>query len=130
MDANRHVNNVAYLRWFESARVEYFARIGAMAGSGTGPVIVQSTMRWKLALRWPDTVRAAATVLRIGDTSFTMGQRLFSFANDRAVAADAEAVLVWLGPGGKKTRVPDEVRRRVDELEASAPDPETLPHRA
>ena len=28
MDAYGHVNNTVYLRWFESARMEYFRRIG------------------------------------------------------------------------------------------------------
>ena len=121
MDANRHVNNTAYQRWFESGRVEYFARIGAMAGSATGPVIVRLTMHWRLALRWPDRVRSAATVVRIGDTSFTMAQRLHSLANDGAIAAEAEGVLVWLGPDGRKQRVPDDVRRRIEELESTAP---------
>jgi acyl-CoA thioester hydrolase len=120
MDANQHVNNTAYLRWFESARIEYFARIGAMAGSGTGPVIVHTSMDWRIALRWPDRVRSAATVLKVGETSLTMGHRLASLAHDGAVAAEAEAVLVWLA-NGETQRVPEEVRRRIEELEATAP---------
>jgi len=32
MDAFQHVNNVAYLRWFESARIAYFEAAGVLEG--------------------------------------------------------------------------------------------------
>ena len=32
MDAFGHVNNVVYLRWFESVRIAYFERCGVLEG--------------------------------------------------------------------------------------------------
>ena len=42
MDAFQHVNNVVYLRWFESARIEYADRMGLsamMAAHRIGPIL-------------------------------------------------------------------------------------------
>ncbi len=42
MDAMGHVNNTVYLRYFESARIAYFERVGfleEMASSGVGPIL-------------------------------------------------------------------------------------------
>jgi acyl-CoA thioester hydrolase len=48
MDAYRHVNNTVYFRWFESARMEYFARLGwpeIERETGIGPIL-HSTAAW------------------------------------------------------------------------------------
>src|SRR6478735_3294677 len=79
MDALGHVNNVVYLRWFESARMEYFHRGDLwqrVKQQRIGPILARSTIDYRLPLEYPDTVRVACTVTKLGKTSVTMSMRL------------------------------------------------------
>ena len=53
MDAMGHVNNVVYLRYFESVRMVYLERIGLMAHMqehGVGPILAETRCRFRLPL--------------------------------------------------------------------------------
>lgn len=126
MDSLGHVNNVVYLRWFESVRIAYFDAAGVWdrKDEGIGPILARSTIDYRLALTYPDSVRVAATVKRLGKTSITMGMRLRSKKQERAIAAEGEAVLVMLNyRSGEKLDLGDDLRRRIVQLEATAPVP-------
>ncbi len=118
MDAFQHVNNVAYLRWFESARIAYFEAAGVLEGMPSiGPILARQTIDYRLPLTYPDTVRACATVLRLGTTSFTMGLRVESLKHGK-VAAEGEAIMVMLDyRSGQKVTLGDPLRARIEELE-------------
>ena len=126
MDSFQHVNNVSYLRWFESARIAYFERAGIlerMASERVGPILARQTIDYRLPLQYPDTLRVATTVIKLGKTSFTMGLRMRSRAQGRAIAAEGESVVVMMDyRAGRKIQLWEELRRRIEELEASAPE--------
>lgn len=126
MDSFAHVNNVVYLRWFESARIAYFERAGIlerMATERVGPILARQTIDYRLPLQYPDTLRVATTVIKLGKTSFTMGLRMRSRAQGRAIAAEGESVVVMMDyRAGRKVQLWEELRRRIEELEASAPE--------
>jgi acyl-CoA thioester hydrolase len=125
MDSFQHVNNVVYLRWFESARIAYFERAAILAGMpATGPILAHQQITYRIPLVYPDSVRVAATVTKFGNTSFTMALRMRSRQNDRAIAAEAENVIVMFDyRAGRKMPLSAELRAAVEKLEASAPDP-------
>ncbi|MBS2022547.1 MAG: acyl-CoA thioesterase [Deltaproteobacteria bacterium] len=126
MDELGHVNNVIYLRWFETARMEYFRRAhlwDRVRTEGIGPILARSTIDYRLALSFPDDVRVAATVLKLGNTSITMGMRLRSRKHDRAIAAEGEAVLVMVEYAtGRKVPLTPEMIAAIESLEATAAD--------
>ncbi len=65
MDAFEHVNNVAYARWVETARVAYFTRLGLMCPrrpDGVGPILARLAIDYGRPISYPDTVRIEATV--------------------------------------------------------------------
>lgn len=124
-DSFGHANNVIYLRWFESARIAWFERAGVMARmeqERIGPILARQTIDYRLPLAYPDQVRVSATVLQLGNTSFTMGLRLRSRKNDRAIAAEGESVIVMLDyKTQKKVPLWDGLRASIAALEASGP---------
>ena len=124
MDAFQHVNNVAYLRWFESARIAYFERAGILEGMpAIGPILARLTIDYRIPLLYPDALRASATVTKLGNTSFTMGQRLHSERQGR-IAAEGEAVCVLIDyRTGAKVPLGEALRARIQALEADAPAP-------
>jgi acyl-CoA thioester hydrolase len=119
MDAFQHVNNVTYLRWFESARIAYFEAAGVLEHMPSiGPILARQTIDYRAPIKYPDTIQAAATMIRLGTTSFTMGLRVTS-AKLGKVAAEGEAVMVLLDyRNGEKVPIGHELRSRIEAVEA------------
>jgi len=121
MDAFAHVNNTVYLRWFESARIAYFERmgiIGSGAPTGIGPILASISCRFRAPVTYPDTVDAAVRVTGIGQDRFVMQYQVASRALGRVVA-EGEGVNVSFDYGvGRKARLPDAWRESIVRIEA------------
>jgi acyl-CoA thioester hydrolase len=119
-DSFAHVNNLVYLRWCETARVEYFRRIGLfpeMPPRGLGPILASMTCHYRRPLKYPDTITVGTRVTRIGNTSLRMEHLILSHSvGDVAAEADSTIVTVDYATG-KPHRVPDAVREAIAELE-------------
>jgi acyl-CoA thioester hydrolase len=96
VDANRHVNNVAFARWFEEGRAQLNERV---AGSGTllNPppgvqfLLVSLRLDYLAQVPYPSTVTVASAVGRISGASYVILHALFH--QDRC-AALGESVVV------------------------------------
>jgi len=123
MDAFQHVNNIVYLRYFESVRIAYFEQLGfmeVMERTGIGPILSETRCRYRKSLTYPDTVFVGARVSEIGQDRFAMQYCVVSHKLG-AVAAEGEGTLVAYNYREKrKAAIPDEVRRRIEELESHA----------
>ncbi len=124
MDAFQHVNNTVYLRWCESGRIAYFERLGLadrIEQTGIGPILAHASLDFRLPLTYPDRVRVASTVTRIGRTSFTMRYRIDSVAHDGALAAEGEGVVVMVDyRNGGKVALSEALCDAIRRLEAGA----------
>ena len=120
MDAFGHVNNANYLRWFESARIAYFEKIAmsrsAQDASPWVPILARATVDFRKPVTYPDTITVEATVTKFGNTSFTMAYRAMSAS--LGLVAEGEAIVVVLDGSGQKVRLPDELKKAVELLEA------------
>src|ERR1700679_1275977 len=57
-DAFGHVNNNAYFRWFESARIAYSERIGLLdlfRAKRIGPILASISCDYRRQINFPDT---------------------------------------------------------------------------
>jgi acyl-CoA thioester hydrolase len=118
MDALAHVNNVVYFRYFESARIAYFKRVG-MTFEPAGPILASTTCDFLVPLTYPDMLRVDVGIVKVGNTSFTMAYRVFS-TQQATQAARGQAVCVWYDYGtARSAPVPDDVRQRIAALEGS-----------
>jgi acyl-CoA thioester hydrolase len=121
MDAFGHVNNTKYFRWFEDGRLAYFAALDLdefMRTTGVGPILASTECRFRIPLAYPDSVRIGATVSQVGDDFFTMRYAVLSTTHQK-VAADGEGrVVAFDYAAGRKTRWPDEMRRRIATVQA------------
>lgn len=120
MDAFQHVNNTVYLRWFESARIVYFERVGLlerMQRERVGPILARATADFRRPVTFPDTVEVSTTVTRVGRTSFVMAYRIRSERQGGAVVAEGEGVIVMLDyRNGQRVEVDAELRARIAAL--------------
>ena len=121
MDSMGHVNNIVYFRYFESARIAYFERVGFMAHlleTGVGPILASTQCRFRLALSYPDTVFVGAKAEQITDDRFVMKYLAVSRRHAKP-AAEGEGLIVSFDyRAQRKAPLPAEVRARIEELEA------------
>jgi acyl-CoA thioester hydrolase len=121
-DAFAHVNNLAYLRWCETARVEYMQRVTfwlELPPNGTGPILASVKCDYKIPLTYPDTVDVGTRVASIGNSSVRMEQIVVS-RKLQAVAAIVESTVVMLDyKVNRPVRVPDTIREAIAALESA-----------
>jgi acyl-CoA thioester hydrolase len=123
MDSYQHVNNVVYFRYFESARLEYFRRLDWFVyerDTGVGPILAATQARFRKPLTYPDTIAVSARVTDLAVERFTMEHLLVSHRLGVVAAEGQGTVVTYHYKEGKKVHIPDELRRRIAELEASA----------
>ena len=120
MDAMGHVNNIVYLRWFESARITYFERIGWLAASrvdGIGPILHSTQARFRAPVQWPDTITVGARVSALEADRFTMVYEVRSRALQRVAAEGSGIVVCYDYRRAVKVPMPAPLRERMAELE-------------
>ena len=117
-DAFEHVNNIHFLRWFESARIEYLRRCGArISNESVGPILAAVNCDYRRQVKFPDTVTVSASVSKIGNSSITIQHHMWSESQDWALVAEGQSVVVMLDYETQETvSVSDEIRRRIQEL--------------
>ena len=112
MDAMGHVNNAVYFRYFETARIKWFAEVGLGSieqPDGVGPIVHSASCRFRIPLTHPDTVTVGAQVGEVDDDRFVMRYRAVSHRHG-AVAADGESLIVTFDYAtGSKARVSDDL---------------------
>jgi acyl-CoA thioester hydrolase len=120
MDAFQHVNNVVYFRYFENARIAYSEKVGLhryREETGIGPILGSVACKFKIPLTFPDVVSIGARVIDIEADRFTMKHIVVS-ARHNKIAAEGEGVIVIYNyREGKKTALPEGLRKRILELE-------------
>src|SRR5262249_50551547 len=123
MDSYRHVNNVVYFRYFESARLEYFRRLDWFEyeqQTGIGPILAATSARFRRPLTYPDTIWVAARVSALEEDRFTMEYRLVSRSLAVVAAEGTGLIVTYHYAQAKKVPIPQELRERISDLEATA----------
>jgi acyl-CoA thioester hydrolase len=119
-DAFGHVNNLAYLRWCETARVDYLRRVDIfppLPPAGVAPILASIKCDYRTALNYPDTVYVGTRIAKIGNSSVRMEHCVVSALINR-VAAEVDSTLVLLDyTRNQAVRVPDDVREVIAALE-------------
>ena len=121
MDAYGHANNTIYFRWFESARMEYFRRLGwpeLERELGIGPILHSTSARFRAPLEWPDEIEVGTRAVEVEDDRFKMLYEVRSVKLAR-IAAEGEGRIVAFDYRAKaKAALPESIRQRIAELEA------------
>jgi acyl-CoA thioester hydrolase len=114
MDAFGHVNNVVYIQWFESARIDLLNSVTAsvsMAAGGVSPILASIRCDYKKQLHFPDTVHIGSRIVRIGRTSFDIEHAVFSEQLQQIAAIGTSVVVVFDYATNRPVRIPDDLRQ-------------------
>jgi len=126
MDAFQHVNNVAYFRYFESARILYSEKLGLHElkdETGIGPILGSTSCKYRLPLTYPDTISVGAKVIDIAEDRFTMKYVIVSHQHQKIAAEGDGVVVMYNYREGKKTAIPEDIRQRILMMEKMEPGP-------
>ena len=103
MDAFSHVNNINYIKWCETSRVELFRKMWGdkkiflsdiIKGDGVGPILANFNINYRTALVYPDVAYIYTRVRKIGNSSFVLEHLLKSKNNGDKIIADCSSVVV------------------------------------
>lgn len=122
MDALNHVNNVVYFRYFETARLDYFAGLELMeemATTGIGPVLSETQCRYKLPVTYPDTLLVGSRVTAIEEDRFTMEYQIVSKKLGKVTTVGEATVVMFDFKKQQKAGVPERLRNAISATESN-----------
>ena len=125
-DSFGHVNNIIYLKWCETSRVELFCKMwkienldmeNILLDKGIGPILANFNSNYRIPIRYPDTINIKTRVSHIGNSSFGIEHQMYSKENNGKVVFDAESVVVMVNyKGGSKFQFDDNAKKQLEEF--------------
>ncbi|MFW9850550.1 MAG: acyl-CoA thioesterase [Candidatus Thorarchaeota archaeon] len=120
MDSFNHVNNTRFFRYFETARIKYFEKIGfiaTMEKDAIGPILATASAKFIKPLFYPDTVTVGTRVSSIQPTEFIMEYIIESKSKGIIALGDSKLV-VYNYKTSKRTTLPDIVRNKIRDIDS------------
>ncbi|WP_123537557.1 acyl-CoA thioesterase [Halosimplex salinum] len=116
LDTYGHVNNVVYGTYCEEARVAYVEEVLELDDIDEfSAVVVSLDIDFQSSVTELTTVDVAVSVVRLGESSFTMAYEL---RQGGELVAEAETTQVFVDPETRESRpIPGEWRERVAAFE-------------
>jgi acyl-CoA thioester hydrolase len=96
MDAAQHVNNIMYLRYLESACIQYLDDIGfSFAQSKTGIILAEINCKYRIPLTFPDVAWVGTkAILDTMDVDSIWTEQIIVSQNYQRIATICKAKLV------------------------------------
>lgn len=119
MDLFGHVNNVAFMKYVQASRVNYWEAVGITAlhkTTNTGPMLASTSCQFKKPLFYPGNVRIEAHISFIKNTSFGIRHQIFDAEGDIAAESDDVMVLFDFNKN-EKAPFPFDIRLVIEQLE-------------
>jgi acyl-CoA thioester hydrolase len=125
MDAFQHLNNVAYFRHVESARIAFGGWYSTRAqlprflsGSGIGPILSSTSCHYRSPVLYPDTLVVGVRIEHLNKDRGTFVERYCVVSEQqRKVVAELEAkIVVFNYDVGKRAPIPDALADVLEQL--------------
>jgi acyl-CoA thioester hydrolase len=118
IDMLQHVNNVAYVRWCEMARTEYFARVLGDINSECGMIQANIHFTYERELHYRESIAIGVKISRIGNKSLDFAYEIWSVTGTYIAAHGTTTVVAYDFTNKKTIRIPDSWRGAIAEFEA------------
>lgn len=119
MDLFGHVNNVAYFKYIQASRVNYWELSGIVPmfkELGIGPILLSTNCQFLKPLHYPGDILIESRIEFIKTTSFGIYHRILNDRNE--IAAEAHDIIVTYDFNkNEKVPVSAEFRNAVERIE-------------
>jgi len=120
MDSAQHVNNLIYLKWSETSRIQLFESLDKITFSGENGVILGwQDIKYIFPITYPDTAVITAAVSEIRDDRFFIESKIYSVKHQRIAAVTHQSIIPYDYVLYKKSPLTDEWRKRLQGLMVS-----------
>lgn len=112
MDSLQHVNNVQYIRFFETGRLELLEQSGMLEEMKQEQkffVLAKIECNFLKQVTYPDMMEICTRIKSIGNTSYVVEHAIFTQNHGLSAFGDGVVVLVDAATG-KKTPIPENLR--------------------
>ncbi|HPE59048.1 MAG TPA: thioesterase family protein [Thiolinea sp.] len=116
MDAYGHLNNVAYFRFMEEARVQLLKvmQISDIEIGREAPVVINAGCTFLSQLTYPDDLRVVCLVGEPGRSSFMIWYEIYSSAQPDKPAAEGYSKVVWIDrETNRSVPLPEPLRQQL-----------------
>ncbi len=120
MDAFGHVNNTVYFKYFETARLAYFNEVGVMEDmqkEGLGPILAETSCRFKRPLKFPDTVIVGASVLENQPYGFLMQYGIYSLQQQTITSIGNGRIVMVDYHTGQKVKPSEKLLNLIEQVQ-------------
>jgi len=122
MDSFGHLNNVQFLRYFETSRISYMQSLTTYAKhmeNGIGPIIYKLDSSFLGQVKFPDTLYVATKIPldTIRERSYVMKHCMVSSEEQRIVAEATAVIVTYDYRAQKKTKHPQDFLESIFEAE-------------
>ena len=119
VDMMRHVNNVAYIRWTETMRSEYFAQVMRTPINGDHGMI-QATINftYERQLVYREQIAIGCKIPRIGNKSFDFEYEIWSDTHGHRAAHGITTMVAFDFVRDQTIVVPEDWRKAIAEYES------------
>ncbi len=123
MDAFQHVNNIQYFKYWETARITYFERIGFMdelRDHHIGPILASTGCLFRFPLTYPDTVSVGCRTLELKEDRFLLSYVVVSQTAEQVAARGEGMVVSYDYTALSKTALPEKIRTAIRAMEGES----------
>ncbi len=117
LDAMRHLNNVEFLRFFESARIAYITTLfpdhEPASGSGWGLIFAEAHVNYRAPAHYDEDIRTYVRPEAIVRSSFRMAFEMRAERDGRLLAEGWGALVGYDYAAERAAPLPDAVRGRL-----------------
>jgi len=115
-----HINNVEYLRYYESARLDYFQQVLGISlgtGPGDGVILADIHVTFLSQVHHPCALEVGTRISRLGNSSFVVESGVFAPGEERP-ASISSATSVWFDYAENGSRpIPSAARATIQQFE-------------
>lgn len=121
MDAMQHVNNVIYVKWGETARIDYFTTLGVFSPEQKqikfAPILGFQSVKYIVPVVYPDTIHIGTKTEEIKVDRIVLKSFYYSEKMSKLVAIKTQEVIPFDYKIQKKIPVPEELILEINNLE-------------
>lgn len=117
MDLFGHVNNVAYFKYFQSARVHFLTHLGINTSNPKDSqsfVVAECFCSYHQPLYYPDEIQIQTKVIWVKNSSFQL-QHLIINSSNALCATGKDVIVLYDYSKNEKVLISDDIRILIDQ---------------